>query len=604
MLRSAAARGVAPKLARAFSNIHQGINKTGMDKAVLIKGGTIVNSDREFKGDILSIGETIAQVSETPIEKPTGLDVEVIDANGCYVMPGGIDPQTHMEIPFMGTRGIDDFYSGLAAAQTGGTTMLMDFVIPGKGQRLMEAWESWNEWASKAAGDYSFHVAVTWWDDSVKEDQKTLSELGVNSFKHFLAYKGAIMADDEILVNSFSNCAELGCMATIHAENGEIISHLQQQIFDSVRISLRAPSPTHFFPPRARACSTAAHPTWRLMHPDRPSQGITGPEGHPASRPPEVEGEATNRAIRIAEMIGIPVYIVHTSSRDAMDAVAAARARGQVAFSEVLSQHLVVDESMYYHEDWRVAAHHVMSPPFRNKKHQESLWNALTAGIAQTTATDHCSFSTKQKEAGKNDFRIIPNGTGGLEDRLSILWHHGVNTGKLTRTQFVDVTSANAAKIFNIYPRKGAIQAGADADVIVWDPEATRTISADTHYQKSAHAHAHAPVSLRHVLWLLGSASVARACPAGCIIPAPTLLSLSLARVGTADYNIFEGMEVKGVNKYTTLRGRVTYSDGTLREDGLRGYGKFIPRPTHSRYFEQARLQHAQRQITAVKRAL
>lgn len=171
----------------------------------------------------------------------------------------------------------------------------------------MEAWESWNEWASKAAGDYSFHVAVTWWDDTVKEDQKTLASLGVNSFKHFLAYKGAIMADDEILVNSFANLADLGCMATIHAENGEIISHLQQQVFDS---------------------------------------GVTGPEGHPASRPPEVEGEATNRAIRIAEMIGIPVYIVHTSSRDAMEAVAAARARGQVCFSEVLSQHLVVDDSM------------------------------------------------------------------------------------------------------------------------------------------------------------------------------------------------------------------------------------------------------------------
>ena len=233
-----------------------------------------------------------------------------------------------------------------------------------------------------------------------------------------------------------------------------------------------------------------------------------------------------------------------------------------------------------------------MSPPFRNKKHQESLWNALTAGIAQTTATDHCSFSTKQKEAGAKDFRIIPNGTGGLEDRLSIMWHHGVNTGKLTRNQFVDVTSANAAKIFNIYPRKGVIQVGSDADVIVWDPEATRVISADTHYQKT-------------------------------------------------DYNVFEGMEVKGVNKYdgaahtldsphapcgrrsallllaltiarelssprveryTALRGRVTYSDGELREDNLRGYGKFIPRPTHSRFFEQARVQHAMRQCTPVAR--
>ena len=243
---------------------------TGTDKAVLIRGGTIVNADREFQGDVLSIGEKIVAVSEGPegLSAPAGLSVEVIDAGGCYVMPGGIDPQTHMEIPFMGTRAVDDFYSGLAAAQTGGTTMLMDFVIPGKGQRLMEAWDMWNEWASKAAGDYSFHVAITWWDDTVSSDMAALSKKGVNSFKHFLAYKGAIMADDEILVQSFANCAELGCMPTIHAENGEIISHLQQQVFDA---------------------------------------GVTGPEGHPASRPPEVEGEATNRAIRIAEMIGVPV---------------------------------------------------------------------------------------------------------------------------------------------------------------------------------------------------------------------------------------------------------------------------------------------------------
>jgi len=196
----------------------------------------------------------------------------------------------------------------------------------------------------------------------------------------------------------------------------------------------------------------------------------------------------------------------------------------------------------------------VMSPPFRNKKHQESLWNALTSGVAQTTATDHCAFSTEQKLAGAKDFRIIPNGTGGLEDRMSIMWHHGVNAGKLTRNQFVEVTSTNAAKIFNIYPRKGVIQAGADADMCVWDPAASRTISAETHYQRT-------------------------------------------------DYNVFEGMHVDGVNKFTTLRGRVTFSDGELREDGLKGYGKFIPRPTHSRYFEQARVLHAKRQIEPVARA-
>jgi dihydropyrimidinase len=487
---------------------------TGEDKAVLVRGGTVVNSDVEFQADVLSIGEKIVSVAPN-IEPPTGLKLTTIEADGCYVMPGGIDPQTHMEIPFMGTRAIDDFYTGLAAAQTGGTTMLMDFVIPGKGMRLMEAWEQWNEWASKAAGDYSFHVAITWWDDSVYEDMGTLAGLGVNSFKHFLAYKGAIMADDEIMVKSFSRCAELGCMATIHAENGEVVSYLQQQLFDS---------------------------------------GVTGPEGHPASRPPEVEGEAANRALRIGEMIGIPVYIVHTSSRDAMEAVALAKARGQVCFSEVLSQHLVIDDSVYLNPDWREAAHFVMSPPFRPKKHQETLWNALTSGIASTTATDHCSFTTEQKMAGRDDFRIIPNGTGGLEDRMSILWHHGVNSGKLTRNQFVDVCSSNAAKIFNIYPRKGVVAEGADADLCVWDPEASRVITQENQYQK-------------------------------------------------CDFNIFEGMEVKGVNKFTVLRGRVTYNDGVLDEEGLRGYGKFIPRPTHSRYFEQARTLHQKRQIQPVERA-
>ena len=341
-----------------------------------------------------------------------------------------------------------------------------------------------------------------------------MTTCAVNSFKHFLAYKGAIMASDDVLVKSFSRCAEIGCHANIHAENGDLVAYLQQKIFDA---------------------------------------GVTGPEGHPASRPPEVEGEATNRAIRIAEMIGIPVYIVHTSAKDSMDAVAAARERGQIVFSEVLSQHLVIDDSVYQNPDWRAAAHHVMSPPFRPKKHQDALWNALTSGIAQTTATDHCSFLTEQKMAGRNDFRSIPNGTGGIEDRLSILWNFGVNEGKLSRSQFVEVTSTNAAKIFNVYPRKGALQPGADADIIVWDPEATRTISAATQYQKT-------------------------------------------------DYNIFEGWEMKGVNKHTVLRGRVTFQDGVLDEEGLRGYGKYIPRPTHSRFFEQARRKHATREINAVAR--
>ena len=283
-------------------------------------------------------------------------------------------------------------------------------------------------------------------------------------------------------------------MVTVHAENGELVSHLQRRVLE---------------------------------------RGITGPEGHPLSRPPEVEGEAAHRAIRIAEMIGVPLYIVHTSSKDALDAVISARLRGQTVFSEVLSQHLVIDDSVYRDPDWRTAAHHVMSPPFRPAHHQAALWNGLTSGMIQTTATDHCSFLTEQKEAGRDDFTKIPNGTGGLEDRMSILWHHGVNRGRLTPNQFVAVTSANAAKIFNIYPRKGAILEGADADLIVWDPEKSRTISASTHHQK-------------------------------------------------VDFNIFEGMEVQGVNVATVSRGNLVYQDGDLRAE--RGAGSYVKRPCNASY--------------------
>lgn len=460
--------------------------------SVWIQGGTVVTNDRTYRADVYCENGVIQQVGEN-LDIPSG--AERVDAGGCYVMPGGIDPQTHMQLPFMGTHAVDDFYSGTAAMLTGGTTMLLDFVIPSPQTPLMDAFNTWQDWAQKAAADYSFHVAVTWWDESVPKDMERLArDHGVNSFKHFMAYKGAIMADDEILVASFEKARELGALVTVHAENGELVSHLQRRILE---------------------------------------QGITGPEGHPLSRPPEVEGEAANRAIRIAEMVGVPLYIVHTSSSDALDAVTAARLRGQTVFSEVLSQHLVIDDSVYRNPDWRSAAHHVMSPPFRPAKHQDALWCGLQSGLIQTTATDHCTFLTEQKEAGRDDFTKIPNGTGGLEDRMSILWHHGVNTGRITPNQFVAVTSANAAKIFNIHPRKGAILKGADADVIVWDPNKSRTISAATHFQK-------------------------------------------------VDFNIFEGMEVQGVNVATVSNGKLVYLDGDLRAE--RGAGRYVKRPCHAGY--------------------
>ena len=410
--------------------------------SIVIRGGTVVTAERTFPADVYCENGKIAAIGEN-LEVPAG--AEVLDATGQFIMPGGIDPHTHMQLPFMGTVASEDFYTGTAAGLAGGNTSIIDFVIPAPQQPLMEAYNQWKDWAEKSAADYSFHVAVTWWDESVEEDMGTLvRDHGVNSFKHFMAYKNAIMADDEILVNSFRRCMELGAVPTVHAENGELVFQLQQQML---------------------------------------AKGITGPEGHPLSRPPAVEGEAANRAIRIAQVMNVPIYIVHVSCKESLDAIVRARNEGQRVFGECLAGHLVVDDSVYRNEDFEFAAAHVMSPPFRFSEHQSALWQGLQSGNLQTTATDHCCFCADQKAAGKDDFSKIPTGTAGVEDRMAVLWDQGVNTGRLTMNEFVEVTSANAAKIFNIYPRKGSVSIGADADLVVWDPEGTRTISAKTHHQ-------------------------------------------------------------------------------------------------------------------------
>jgi len=477
---------------------------------LLIQGGTVVNADRSFRADVLCEDGRIAAIGEK-LDKPGG--GVVIDAGGQYVMPGGIDPHTHMQLPFMGTVASEDFYSGTAAALAGGTTMIIDFVIPNPQQNILDAYRDWRGWAEKAVADYSFHVAITWWDDSVHADMGTLvREHGVNSFKHFMAYKGAIMADDEVLVNSFSRALELGAIVTVHAENGELVFRLQKAIYD---------------------------------------KGITGPEGHPLSRPPQVEGEAAHRAIRIAEVLKVPLYIVHNSCRQSLEAITRARNEGQRVFGEVLAGHLLIDDSVYRNRDFDVAAAHVMSPPFRSAEHQAALWQGLQSGNLQTTATDHCCFCADQKAMGRDDFRKIPNGTGGVENRLEVLWDQGVNTGRLTKEEFVAVTSTNAARIFNIYPRKGSVSVGADADIVVWDPEATRTISAKTHHQE-------------------------------------------------VDYNIFEGMTVTGCASHTISRGKLVYADGKL--DVERGAGRYIDRPTFAPYYEALQKQARHAEPVAVKR--
>lgn len=483
---------------------------TSTSPPTLIRGGTVVNHDSEALADVLCHDSKIVAVGPN-LEAPVG--AKVIDAGGCYVMPGGIDPHTHMELPFMGTVASEDFFTGTSAAAAGGTTMIIDFVIPAPQQDVMQAYKEWRGWAEKAATDYSFHVAITWWDESVKQAMHTLTkEYGVNSFKHFMAYKNAIMCDDEVLINSFSTARDLGALCTVHAENGDLVFKLQQEIYD---------------------------------------KGISGPEGHPLSRPPEVEGEATNRALRIAEVLGAPLYVVHTSCEESLEAVTRAKLNGQTAFAEVLAQHLLIDDSVYTDPDWRTAAHHVMSPPFRPKSNQEELWKGLQSGMLDTTATDHCCFCTDQKEMGKDDFRSIPNGTGGVEDRMSVLWHHGVGKGRLTPSQFVAVTSSNCAQIFNIFPQKGCVAVGADADVIVWDPENTRTIT-------------------------------------------------QAAQKSNIDFNIYEGMEVKG-NCVTTLsRGNVVWQDGELQT--VRGAGQYVKRPCFPEYFKANQIKTEQKTPSKVIR--
>ncbi len=452
----------------------------------VIRNGTVVTADQTFKADVLIEGETISAIGSN-LKGATE-----IDASGCYVMPGGIDPHTHLDMPFMGTHSADDYESGTRAALSGGTTMVVDFCIPSHGQKLMDALAAWDFRSRNAMADYSYHMCITYWNDDVKREMLDVVNRGVTTFKHFMAYKGALMVNDEEMFASFQRCAELGALPLVHAENGDVVASLQAKYMNA---------------------------------------GMSGPESHAYSRPPEVEGEAANRAILLADMAGVPLYVVHTSSIQAHEAIRRARANGQRVYGEPLIQHLTLDESEYHNPDWDHAARRVMSPPFRNKKHQEDLWNGLRAGSLQVVATDHCAFTTQQKRLGLVDFTKIPNGTGGLEDRMPVLWTHGVNTGRLTLNEFVAVTSSNIAKILNIYPKKGSISVGADADIVIWDPKATKTISAKTQFS-------------------------------------------------SIDYNVFEGFELCGLPRTTISRGEVVWNKGDI--SARAGRGKFIARTPFS----------------------
>ncbi len=451
--------------------------------STVIKNGTIVTADLTYKADVKVDDGKIVEIG------PNLSGDETLDATGCYVMPGGIDPHTHLEMPFMGTYSSDDFESGTRAALSGGTTMVVDFALPSPGQSLLEALVMWDNKTSRANCDFSFHMAITWWSEQVFNEMQTIvQDKGINTFKHFMAYKGALMVDDDEMFHSFQRCAELGALPLVHAENGDIVAQMQAKLL---------------------------------------AEGNNGPEAHAYSRPAAVEGEATNRAIIIADMAGSPLYVVHTSCEQAHEAIRRARQNGMRVYGEPLIQHLTLDESEYANPDWDHAARRVMSPPFRNKQHQDSLWAGLAAGSLQVVATDHCAFTTAQKRFGVGDFTKIPNGTGGLEDRMPMLWTHGVATGRITMNEFVAVTSTNIAKILNMYPKKGAILVGADADIVVWDPKRSKTISA-------------------------------------------------ASQQSSIDYNVFEGKQVTGLPRYTLTGGVVAIEESTIKT--REGQGKFVSR--------------------------
>ncbi|XP_011493950.1 PREDICTED: dihydropyrimidinase isoform X2 [Ceratosolen solmsi marchali] len=461
---------------------------------LLIKNGKVVNEDNIFDADVYIEDGIIKQLGRNLII-PGG--TRTIDARGKFVMPGGIDPHTHFELELMGATSVDDFYQGTKAAVAGGTTTIIDFVIPKGEESLLEAYERYRITADeKVCCDYTLHVGVTSWNNRTREEMATLvQQHGINSFKFFMAYRDLFMLRDPELIEAFKVCKSLGAVAMIHAENGDII-------YENTKKLLAA--------------------------------GVTGPEGHEMSRPEEVEAEAVNRACVIANQLNSPLYVTAVSSKSAADVVSGKRADGALIYGEVLAASLGIDGSAQYEQDVLRARSLVTSPPLRPDPTTPTyLIEQIVQDGLQVTGSDNCTFNSDQKALGKHDFSKIPNGVNGVEDRMSIVWHKGVYNGIMDPTRFVAVTSTNAAKIFNLYPRKGVIAVGSDADIVVWDPSSNRVISAETHHQ---------------------------AC----------------------DFNIFEGMEVYGVPEYVVVGGRVCVDECDLK--AVHGFGKFIECPAYPSY--------------------
>lgn len=454
--------------------------------SVLIKGGRIVTAGDAFVGDVLVEGERIAQVGAD-----LGREADaVIDASGKLVLPGAIDPHTHLDMPFGGTVTVDDVTSGHTAAAFGGTTCHVDFVIQAPGSSFAGALEEWHaKRDGRAIIDNGFHMAVTdLHDGGSLEELATLPGQGVTSYKLFMAYKGALMVDDETLFRTMQVARETGALVMVHAENGDAIDVL-------VKEALAA--------------------------------GNTDPVWHARTRPPELEGEATNRAIQLARIAGAPLYVVHVSCREAVDPIAKARRAGWQVWGETCTQYLFVDETFLERPGFE-GAKYVYTPPPRAKGNQDVLWDAVRTDVLSAISTDHCAFLWDgQKTMGRDDFSKIPNGGPGLEDRLRMIHHHGVGSGRISLNRMVELLSTSPARLFGLYPRKGTIAPGSDADLVIFDPQRTTTISAASQHSKS-------------------------------------------------DYNLYEGTEVRGDVDTVLIRGTVVVDEGELRVEP--GFGQFVAR--------------------------